>query len=186
MNNKRLPPGQILREDFPVLHYGDIPEFNESTWDFFIKGFVKDPLELTFRKFMSLAENEFTTDFHCVTGWSTFDLHCKGILLRTVAEQAGPLQEARFVTIFSEYGYTTNLPLEAALEDNVFFAYECNGKSLTPEHGFPLRLVVPALYAYKSAKWVRGMEFLKEDRPGFWETRGYSNSAEPWKEERFA
>ncbi len=86
MNNKRLPPGQILREDFPVLHYGDIPEFNESTWDFFIKGFVKDPLELTFRKFMSLAENEFTTDFHCVTGWSTFDLHWKGILLRSVAE----------------------------------------------------------------------------------------------------
>jgi DMSO/TMAO reductase YedYZ molybdopterin-dependent catalytic subunit len=181
----RLPPGQRLREDFSVLHYGSIPQFNEDTWDFAVTGLVETLLKLTYKEFMSLPSTRLTTDFHCVTGWSKFALCWKGVLFKTIANRAKLLQQVRFVSIFSEYGYTTNLPVEVVMGDDVIFAYEYNEKPLTPEHGFPLRLVVPKLYAYKSAKWVRGIEFLKENRLGFWETRGYSNSADPWKEERF-
>ncbi len=185
MKKDRLPPGQRLREDFPVLHYGDIPEFDENTWDFTVTGLVKNPLKLTYKEFMSLPSISLTTDFHCVTGWSKFNLSWKGVLFKTIASMAKPLQEARFVTIIAEHSYTTNLPFEVAMDDDVIFAYEYDGKPLTQAHGFPLRLVVPKRYAYKSAKWARGIEFLKEDRPGFWEVRGYNNSANPWKEERF-
>lgn len=185
IKNDRLPPGQRLVEGFPVLHYGDIPTFNEDTWDFTVTGLVETPLKLTYKGLMSLPSDELTSDFHCVTGWSKFDLKWKGVLFKTIASMTKPLQGARFISIISEHGYTTNLPVEVAMDDDVIFAYEYNGKPLTPEHGFPLRLVVPKKYAYKSAKWVRGIEFLKEDKPGFWELRGYSNSANPWKEERF-
>ena len=186
MKKDRLPPGQRVREDFPVLHYGDVPQFNEKTWDFTVKGLVKKPLKFSYKDLLSLPATELSADFHCVTGWSKFALRWKGILFRTIASIAEPLKEARFVNIIAEQGYTTNLPMDAAMGDDIIFAYEYNGKPLTPEHGFPLRLVVPERYAYKSAKWVRGVDFLKEDKKGFWETRGYSNSADPWKEERFS
>lgn len=185
MKKDRLPPGQRLIEDFPVLHHGYIPEFDENTWDFTVSGLVENPLKLMYKEFLALPFTKLITDFHCVTGWSKFDLKWKGVLFKTIATMAKPFREARFVSIIAEHGYTTNLPLEVAMDDNVTLAYEYDGKPLTPEHGFPLRLVVPKRYAYKSAKWVRGVEFLKEDRPGFWELRSYSNSADPWKEERF-
>ena len=183
--HKKLPPGQRLIEDFPVLHYGDVPEVNIETWDFTVKGLVRNPLRLSFDEFMKLPSVELRADFHCVTGWTKFDLHWKGVLFKTIAELANPLPDARYVLIFAENNYTTNLPLDIAMDNDVIFAYEYEGKPLTPEHGYPLRLVVPKRYAYKSAKWVRGIEFLQKDRPGFWEVRGYSNSADPWKEERY-
>ncbi|MCX7794464.1 MAG: sulfite oxidase-like oxidoreductase [Thermodesulfovibrionales bacterium] len=184
--HKRLPPGQKLRTDFPVLHYGDVPEISISEWKFRVKGLIKNDLIFTYKDFLKLPSVELVTDFHCVTGWSKFDLKWKGVLFKTIALLAEPLLEARFVNILAYGGYSTNLPLEVAMDDDVIFAYEYDGKTLTPEHGYPLRLVVPKRYAYKSAKWVREVEFLKEDRPGFWEVRGYSNTADPWKEERYA
>jgi DMSO/TMAO reductase YedYZ molybdopterin-dependent catalytic subunit len=183
--HKKLPPGQRLIEDFPVLHYGDVPEVNIEDWDFTVKGLVRNPLRLSFDEFMKLPSVELRADFHCVTGWTKFNLHWKGVLFKTIAELANPLPDARYVLIFAENNYTTNLPLDIAMDNDVIFAYEYEGKPLTPEHGYPLRLVVPKRYAYKSAKWVRGIEFLQKDRPGFWEVRGYSNSADPWKEERY-
>jgi len=182
----RLPPGQRLAECFPIFHYGDIPEFDEKKWFFSATGLVGKALKLTYRDFLSLPSTKLITDFHCVTGWSKFDIRWKGVPFKTIASMARPFREARFVEIIAEQGYTTNLPIEVVMDDDVIFAYELDGKLLTPEHGFPLRLVVPKRYAYKSAKWVRGIEFLKKDKPGFWEKRGYSNSADPWKEERFS
>ncbi len=189
MNSKkdsnRLPPGQKLINDFPVLHYGEIPKVNIDQWDFTVKGLVRNHLRLTFQDFIKLPSVEIKTDFHCVTGWSKFDLQWKGVLLKTIAELAGIHLDARYAIILAENNYTTNLPLNVALDDDVILAYEYDSNPLTPEHGYPIRLVVPKRYAYKSAKWVRGVEFLKEDIPGFWEVRGYSNSADPWKEERY-
>lgn len=182
----RLPPGQRLIEDFPVLHYGNIPEINMKKWNFKVTGLVKHTLIYTFEEFKGLPSVEIKADFHCVTGWSKFDLLWKGVLFKTIAELAEPLPDARYVNIIAENEYTTNIPFDVAMDDDVIFAYEYDRKPLTPEHGYPLRLVVPKRYAYKSAKWVRGVEFLEHDRPGFWEIRGYNNSADPWKEERYA
>ncbi len=182
----RLPPGQNVLEEFPVFHYGDIPQFNEKKWAFTAKGFVEKYLKLTYKEFLLLPSVELTTDFHCVTGWSKLDLRWKGVLFKTIASMAKPTREAKFVEIIAEQGYTTNLPITVVMDDDVLFAFGLGGKPLTLEHGFPLRLIVPKRYAYKSAKWVTGIEFLREDRPGFWERRGYSNSADPWKEERFS
>jgi DMSO/TMAO reductase YedYZ molybdopterin-dependent catalytic subunit len=182
----RLPPGQKLVKDFPIFQCGDIPELNEKQWSFSVTGLVEKPLKLTYREFLALPSTELTTDFHCVTGWSKFDLRWKGILFKTIVSMTKPLKEAKFVEIIAEQDYSTNLPLIVATDDDVILAYGLDGKPLTKEHGFPLRLVVPKRYAYKCAKWVTGLNFLREDRPGFWEKRGYSNSADPWKEERFS
>jgi DMSO/TMAO reductase YedYZ molybdopterin-dependent catalytic subunit len=182
----RLPPGQRLAEGFPIFQYGDVPEVDVKRWSFTVIGLVGKPLKLTYKEFLSLPSTKLTTDFHCVTGWSKFDIRWKGVIFKTIASIARPFREVRFVEIIAEQGYTTNLPIEVVMNDDVIFAYELDGKPLAPEHGFPLRLVVPKRYAYKSAKWVRGIEFLKKDKPGFWEKRGYSNSADPWKEERFS
>ncbi len=184
-DHKRLPPGQRLIQDFPVLHYGSIPKIDINEWRFTIRGLVKHPVQFTFEEFLRLPSLTLKTDFHCVTGWSKFDLLWRGVLFKTIAEIAEPFSGARYVSIIAENEYTTNLPLEVALDKDVIFAYEYDGKPLTPEHGYPLRLVVPERYAYKSAKWVKGIELLERDRPGFWEIRGYSNSADPWKEERY-
>ena len=184
-NSKRLPPGQKLIEDFPVLHYGSVPKIDINKWDFKVTGLVKNPIILNYNEFLKLPSVEIKTDFHCVTGWSKFDLIWKGVLFKTIAEIVKPFSEAKYVIIYAENDYTTNLPIEVALDDDVIFAYEYDGKPLTPEHGYPVRLVVPKRYAYKSAKWVRAVEFSSQDKPGFWEIRGYSNSADPWKEERY-
>lgn len=181
----RLPPGQRLIDDFPVLHYGSVPEIDISKWRFIISGLVRNNLVFTFEQFKNLPSLKLRADFHCVTGWSRFDLLWEGVLFKTIAVLAGPLPEAGYVNIIAWNNYTTNLPIETAMDDDVIFAYNYDGRPLTPAHGHPLRLVVPKRYAYKSAKWVTGIEFLAEDRPGFWENRGYSNTADPWKEERY-
>lgn len=143
----RLPPGQRLIQDFPVLNYGGIPEIDIDSWDFIVIGLVRNPLRITFQELMRLPSVELKADFHCVTGWSKFDLPWKGVLFKTIADLVDPFPEARYVLVFTENHYTTNLPLDAAIDDDVIFAYEYDGKPLAPEHGYPLRLVVPKKYA---------------------------------------
>lgn len=183
--HRRLPPGQRFIDNFPVLHYGSVPEIDINKWDFTVKGLVSNPLKLNYCEFLKLPSVKIKSDFHCVTGWSKFDLLWKGVLFKTIAEIVRPYNEAKYVIVYAENDYTTNLPIDVALDEDVIFAYEYDEKPLTPEHGYPLRLVVPKRYAYKSAKWVLAVEFTAYDKPGFWETRGYSNSADPWKEERY-
>lgn len=182
----RVPPGQQITEKFPVLHYGAIPPFDPSSWRFRAFGLVGEALELSYQEFRRLPQVQVVADFHCVTGWSKQDNLWEGVSFREIARLVKPLPEARFVTVHCAGGYTTNLPLEVLMDDDVLFAHRHNGEDLTPEHGWPLRLVVPKRYAWKSAKWVIGLEFMAEDRPGFWEVRGYHNNADPMKEERFA
>lgn len=180
----RLPPGQVTTSKFPVLHIDDIPPFNAETWRLRVKGEVGRPLELTYDDFLALPRTVGTSDFHCVTRWSRFDNRWEGVLFRDLAALAQVKPEAKFVSIEAEHGYHTNLPLDIAMGDDVLLAYGHDDAELAPEHGFPLRLVVPGRYAYKSAKWVRVIRFLLTDEPGYWERRGYSNSADPWREER--
>jgi DMSO/TMAO reductase YedYZ molybdopterin-dependent catalytic subunit len=196
-NEGRLPPGQSYTQRFPVLHYGPIPAFNPATWDFKVWGEVEAPLHLTWDEFNKLPRGRVTMDIHCVTRWSKFDTLWEGVQLRTLLDQ-GLLKltpKARFVVEHAEYGYTTNIPLAVALQENFLMATHFNGEPLSPEHGYPLRGVVGAIpgrndlttpYLWKGAKWLRGLEFVNQDQPGFWELGGYSNSADVWKEERFA
>lgn len=181
----RLPPGQRVTRDWPVLHAGSIPRFSEAAWDFRVFGHVAYPLRFTWREFQALPRVQVVSDIHCVTAWSRFDNRWEGVASRELLSRAGIQPEARVVIVHAEQGYTANLPLEALLDGDVLFADTHDGKPLLPEHGFPLRLVVPRRYFWKSAKWVRGMELTAEDRPGFWEVRGYNNNADPWREERY-
>ncbi len=184
----RLPPGQALTEKFPVLHYGPVPHYPDlSRWDLRVFGLVKEEKRLTWEEFNRLPKVRIVADIHCVTRWSKLDTVWEGVRFRDFLAHAGvePLPEARYVMIHAEYGYTTNLPLEVLMDDDVLLATHYDGKPLTPEHGYPLRLVVPKRYFWKSAKWVRGIEFMAEDRPGFWEQAGYHNEGDPWKEQRY-
>jgi DMSO/TMAO reductase YedYZ molybdopterin-dependent catalytic subunit len=185
-DKQRVPPNQRLTSSLPVLHFGGIPKFDAKTWNFVVEGLVRNPLRLTWAEFLKLPRTISVSDFHCVTGWSRLDNKWEGVTFRTVYDLVKPLDEARFVTIIAEGEYTTSLPLEDLLDPDVLLAYGFNDKPLSPEHGGPLRLVVPRKYAYKSAKWVRKLRFTREQELGFWETRGYSNTANPWKEERYA
>lgn len=182
----RLPPHQKLRTDFPVLHFGRVPEFDRNTWDFRVEGLVENPVRLSYDEFMALEGTTDVSDFHCVTGWSKFDLKWEGVRFIDLAGMVKPGANARFATIFAEGEYTTSLPLGELMQPDVLLAYKFEGKPIEPEHGGPLRLVVPKKYAYKSAKWVRKVVFTEGQEPGFWEQRGYSNSADPWKEERYS
>ncbi len=182
----RLPPGQYLTEKFPVLHYGNVPPFDPQTWDYKIFGLVENPICLTWEEFLRLPTKRIVTDIHCVTRWSKFDTAWEGVPWSWVMENARPKPEAKFIMAHCEYGFTANVPLEEMLKDeNVLLAYKYADKPLDPEHGYPLRLLVPHLYFWKSAKWLRGIEFMAEDRPGFWESYGYHMRGDPWKEERF-
>lgn len=181
----RLPPGQRLTGDLPVLHYGRAPAVDLDAWRFRTFGEVTDRLELTLEEFKSLPAVDLVADIHCVTTWSKFDSHWRGVLFSTVNELARPTAGATYGLIHGEPDYTTGLPLEALLDDDVIFAYEYEGMPITAEHGAPVRLVVPKRYFYKSAKWVTGVEYLTEPRLGFWERAGYSESADPWREERY-
>lgn len=183
---QRLPPNQDIVTDFPVLHIGRIPEFDKKTWDFKIEGKVDNPRAFTYDEFLALPRTQIISDFHCVTGWSRFDNRWEGVLFRDIAALAAPKETARFATIHADGGYTTSLPLPELMEPDVLFAYLFEGRLLEPAHGGPLRLVVPKKYAYKSAKWVRKVVFTEEQEFGYWEQRGYSNSADPWKEERYS
>ncbi len=162
-----------------------MPEFDSKTWDFVVEGLVENPVRLSYDEFLQLPKVTSVSDFHCVTGWSRLNNRWEGVLFKTIADLIKPLKEAKYVTVVAEGDYTTSLTLAELLEDDVLLAYGFEGKMLEPVHGGPLRLVVPQKYAYKSAKWVRKLRFTKDQELGFWEKRGYSNTADPWKEERY-
>jgi DMSO/TMAO reductase YedYZ molybdopterin-dependent catalytic subunit len=191
----RIPPGQSLTQKFPVLHYGPVPGFDPHTWDFRAWGEVEKPLTLTWDEFSQLPRSRLLMDIHCVTRWSKPDTLWEGVSLRTLLEQ-GLLKlkpTARFVLQHAELGFTANLPLEIMLADNFLMATHYDGQPITSDHGYPLRGVVGAIvgrddlkvpYFWKGAKWLRGLEFMENDRLGFWEQAGYHNNADVWKEER--
>jgi DMSO/TMAO reductase YedYZ molybdopterin-dependent catalytic subunit len=181
----RLPAGQYLTEKWPVLHAGSIPKTDLATWDFTVSGEVEQPVRLTWEELTALPATEIKLDIHCVTRWSRFDTRFKGVHWRDLAALASPKPSARFVVAQAEQGFTANVPLAAIEDENALIAYEADGEPLTPEHGWPLRLVVPSKYFWKSAKWLRGLELLDHDLPGFWERYGYHNEADYWKEERY-
>jgi DMSO/TMAO reductase YedYZ molybdopterin-dependent catalytic subunit len=181
----RLPPGQSKTDKWPVLHYGNVPRFDRARWDFRVFGLVANETRLTYDELRALPPATLVADIHCVTRWSRFDTRFEGVRARELLSLARPLPEARFVSVVCEQGYTTNLPLGDLERDDVLLAWRADGADLEPDHGWPLRLVVPHRYFWKSAKWVRGFELLAADRPGFWERGGYHNEADPWKEQRF-
>jgi DMSO/TMAO reductase YedYZ molybdopterin-dependent catalytic subunit len=183
---KRVPPGQRLVKGWPVLHYGPIPTFDEATWDLEVSGAVESPYTLTYSELKGLGPSDVQADMHCVTGWSTLDNEWTGIPFRVLAEKATPKPEAKWVIAHCDHGYASDLSLQAMLDDDVLVAWAHNGEPLAPEHGFPLRLVVPKRYAWKSAKWLRGLEFAEDNKRGFWEVRGYHVHADPWREERYS
>jgi DMSO/TMAO reductase YedYZ molybdopterin-dependent catalytic subunit len=192
----RLPPGQALTQKFPVLHYGPVPAFNPATWDFRVFGLVEEEKRWTWDEFNRLPRRQLKLDIHCVTRWSKFDTVWEGVHLKDLIDQ-GLIRvkpEARFVMQHCEYGFTVNVPLEVALSDVFLMATHYDGQPLDPDHGYPLRGVAGAIatrnseddrYFWKGGKWLRGLEFMTADRPGFWEQAGYSMTANVWKEERF-
>lgn len=182
----RLPPGQKLTTGFPVLDLGVQPEVPHDQWQLTLDGLVDAPMTLSWDAFNALPQVEDVSDFHCVTTWSKYDCRWGGVAFTTLYELARPKPEARFVYFTSYDGYSTNVPLEACLDDDVLVATRFDGAPLAREHGGPARVIIPKLYAWKGAKFVRGITFLAEDKLGFWEVRGYSNTADPWKEERYA
>jgi DMSO/TMAO reductase YedYZ molybdopterin-dependent catalytic subunit len=186
MSQDRVPPGQKATTRFPVLHEGTVPPFDPSKWDLIVDGAVKRRLSFTWEEFKSLSSATIISDFYCVTGWSRFDNKWEGVRFSMIASMCEPDSKAVSVFISAEGDYTTNLFLKDMLDDDVPLAYRFNGAPLEPEHGGPLRLVVPNKYAYKSVKWVRKITFMTEHELGYWEVRGYSDSADPWKEERYS
>lgn len=184
--NERIPAGQKQVTNFPVLDLGIRPNVNTTNWSLRVFGLVENPLEFNWIAFRSLPQIKDVSDFHCVTRWSQLDMVWEGVSARELLIQASPLPLAKFVTLHSYDGYTTNLPLEALLDDDVVIAHSALGHALTAEHGGPVRMVVPKRYAWKSAKWLKAIELHAEDRPGFWEVRGYHNDAFPFLEQRFS
>ena len=182
----RLPPGQRLTEGWPVLHYGSIPRLDPETWRFHVWGLVEEERKFTWDEFNALGETSDTSDIHCVTTWSKYDNEWAGVPFRALYDSIKVKPEAKVVMIHSYGGYTTNVPLDDLLAEGVLFARTHNSEPLTKEHGWPLRLVVPNLYFWKSAKWVGGMQFIEEDRPGFWEMYGYHMYGDPWREQRYS
>ena len=180
----RLSSGQSATLKWPVLHDGRVPRFDPATWEFRTSGLVEIPIALNWEEFMKLPRVEVTADFHCVTRWSRFDNRWEGVSFRAVCDLTRPKPEAAHVLVHAAEGYTTNVPLKDLAEENVLFAFQHDGAPLAPEHGGPLRLIVPKLYAWKSAKWVEGLEFLAQDRPGFWEQNGYHRYGDPFQEQR--
>ena len=180
----RVPPGQFLSNKFPVLTYGSTPKVDLDTWKFRVFGLVEQEVELTWDQFTKLTWTTVTADFHCVTQWSSLDNTWEGVTFPDLMALAQPKPEAKFVMAHCFGGYTTNLPLEVAMEEGLL-AHKQDGEPLGEGHGWPLRLIIPSRYGWKSAKWLNGIELIAEDAPGFWEQRGYNNNADPWKEERF-
>jgi len=192
----RLPPGQSLTFKFPVLHYGPVPHFNPSTWDFRVWGEVEEEKQWSWEEFNALPRSKIQMDIHCVTRWSKFDTEWEGISVKTLVENGifKIKPAATHVMQHAEYGFTVNLPLEVVLQENFILATHFNGEPISPDHGYPLRGVVGFIrgkenletpYLWKGAKWVRSLEFMKQDRRGFWEQAGYHNRADVWREERF-
>jgi len=183
---ERVPPGQYLTDPLPVLHEGTVPRFDPATWSLRLFGLVEEEVVFSYQQITALPRVRVVTDIHCVTTWSKLDTIWEGVSFRRLLDHVRLLPEARYVLIHCEHGYTTNLPLEALMDDDVLLAYRYDDAPLTPKHGYPLRLVVPKRYFWKSAKWVRGLEFMAQDRRGFWEQRGYHNDGDPWREQRYS
>ncbi len=185
---QRIPPGQVQTRKWPVLHYGNVPQFDRARWTFHIFGLVEKPWQCTYDEFISLPRIQVRADMHCVTRWSKLENLWEGVSTREVLRHVKVLPTAKFVMVHCEHGFTTNLPLDDFLGEDCLFAWKHNGQDLEPDHGYPLRLVVPRLYAWKSAKWVRGIELMAEDKAGFWEQwdhGGYHMRGDPWAEQRF-
>lgn len=186
MEGKRqLPPGQRAIKKMLLRHMGTIPEFDPKTWNLKMSGLVEAPQTLTWKEVQKLPKVTSTSDFHCVEGWSVLDNKWEGIPFKEIVKMAKPKKEARYVMFECDDGYTTSLPLADLLDDEILLAYKLDNEELKPENGGPLRLVVPQKYAYKSAMWLRRIEFTSEKTPGYWEKRGYSDTANPWKEDRY-
>jgi DMSO/TMAO reductase YedYZ molybdopterin-dependent catalytic subunit len=184
-NDNRLPPGQSLTNKFPVLTASPNPPFDPETWDLRVFGEVENEMRWTWAEFLALPTVTITTDIHCVTRWSKFDTQWEGVRFRDFIALFGVRPSAKFVIAHCDYGYTTNTPLEAMLDDDVLLAYKFAGDWLEPDHGGPLRTLVPKLYLWKSAKFLRAVEFSPVDKPGYWERGGYHNTGDPWKEQRY-
>src|SRR5262245_2747919 len=187
---KRLPPGQVLTRKWPVLHAGETPHYTDldHDWDFYVFGEVEPKRRFTWAEFIALPRVRVHADMHCVTRWSKLDNVWEGAPTRAFLQFVTPKLAAKFVMVHCEQGFSTNLPLDDFFGDDCLFALVHNGQPLEPDHGYPVRLVVPRLYAWKSAKWVRGVEFMDRDRPGFWEGwehGGYHMRGDPWAEDRF-
>jgi DMSO/TMAO reductase YedYZ molybdopterin-dependent catalytic subunit len=181
----RLPPGQYLTEKWPVLHAGDVPRIDLTTWQLRIFGLVEEEVALDYEQLRALPATDVTTDIHCVTRWSRFDAGFRGVHWRELAALCKPLPTAHFVIAHAPQGFTANLPLAALADDSAMVCYEADGEPLTAEHGGPVRLLVPSRYFWKSAKWLTGLELVSADQPGFWERLGYHNDADPFREERY-
>ena len=182
----RLPPGQSLTLKWPVLHYGSVPKFDPAIWEFRVWGLVGVPIKLSWDAFNRLPKTETHSDFHCVTRWSRFDNQWRGVAFQEILKLVQPKPEARHVLVHAEQGFTANVPLADLDRENVLLATHHDGQPLSPDHGYPLRLIVPHLYAWKSVKWARGLEFLERDVPGFWEQNGYHMYGDPFREQRFS
>ena len=182
----KLPPGQSLTLKWPVLHYGSVPRFDPANWDLRVYGLVGSPLKLSWDEFNRLPKFENSSDFHCVTRWSRFDNRWNGVAMQELLRRVQPKPNATHVLLHAEQGFTANVPLADLDRPEVLVATHHDGESLTADHGYPLRLIVPHLYAWKSVKWLRGLEFLDHDVPGFWEQNGYHMYGDPWKEQRFS
>jgi len=189
----KLPVGQHEVKNWPVLDLGETPNIDIASWRLEVAGEIDNPFTLTWEQFLALPQADDVSDFHCVTTWSRYDNHWRGVRFRTIAELAVPRDDAHFVLCTgydtmpgSSIPYTTNLPLARAVDDDVLLVHTWEGKPLPREHGGPCRMITPKLYAWKGAKWIRKIEFLPKDKKGFWEIRGYSNSAEPWFDDRYA
>ncbi len=184
--NQQVPAGQTEVNNFPILDLGIVPEIDTTNWQLRIYGLVEHELNLDWAAFQQLPQVSDISDFHCVTRWSQLDMDWNGVSAQHLLMLAAPLENAKYVTLHGFDGYTTNIDLNALLDDDVIVAHSVLGKPLTREHGGPVRMVVPKRYAWKSAKWLKGIELHAEDRPGFWEVRGYHNYADPWLEQRFS
>jgi DMSO/TMAO reductase YedYZ molybdopterin-dependent catalytic subunit len=182
----KLPPGQSLTLKWPVLHEGSVPRFDPQTWDFRVTGLVEKPLRLTWDEFTALPMKDVVADMHCVTRWSRFDVRWRGVPFTELMKLINVKPDAKYVMVLAEQGYTANVPLADLLQPTTLFALEHNGEPLPAEHGYPVRLVVPHLYAWKSVKWVRGVEFMAQNAPGFWEQNGYHIYGDPFREQRFS
>jgi len=183
---ERLPPGQRLTERWPVLHHGSVHRIDPEKWTFNISGLVDKERTLTFEEFTSLPHIEVLSDIHCVTTWSRYNNLWEGISTGALKDIVQIRPEAKFVFVLGEGGFTTNLSLDDFFQPDVLFALKHDGRPLSPEHGGPVRLVVPRLYFWKSAKWVTGLKFVEKDQPGFWERAGYHMHGDPWQEERYS
>ncbi len=182
----KLPPGQSLTLKWPVLHYGSVPTFSPQIWDLKIYGLVESPLNLTWNEFNALPKVQTMSDFHCVTRWSRFDNRWDGVAMQEILRRVHPRPSASHVLLHAEQGFTANVPIADLDRPEVILATHHDGEPLSADHGYPMRLIVPHLYGWKSVKWLRGMEFLDHDAAGFWEQNGYHMYGDPWKEQRYS